>query len=373
MSDAEQFTYLDHIATPVFVLEVAAGGLPVYCAFNACARAISGRPLSDYLGRTAAEVYDTAYGRSALSRHCQVARSGKPLTYELQLPLAGAVRQVCTTLSPETDAEGRVFRLYGTSLDITEECRAREARVSFHTAASEMEQFVAMAAHDLRAPMRNVTMLAEVLKDGFVDHGDGKLDMINMMDGIADKTMKLIDDILMHTHLIEAQEAETLFDLTELTRLICDILDPEERHRVNVTPAMLLTDKTVMQIALRNLIENAVKHAGRLQMLMDLTVEQLPDDKIAVTLEDNGKGFSAAALELMNGGGFRVDSGYGLFGVRRMIRVRDGTITAANSPATGGARIRFTLPGQIRAMGAQATPFWRPHLPPRPSRQQQSV
>jgi signal transduction histidine kinase len=233
-----------------------------------------------------------------------------------------------------------------------------------------MEQFVAMAAHDLRAPMRNVTMLAEVLKDGFVDHGDGKLDMINMMDGIADKTMKLIDDILMHTHLIEAQEAETLFDLTELTRLICDILDPEERHRVNVTPAMLLTDKTVMQIALRNLIENAVKHAGRLQMLMDLTIEQLPDDKIAVTLEDNGKGFSAAALELMNGGGFRVDSGYGLFGVRRMIRVRGGMITAGNSPTTGGATIRFTLPGRIAAMGAQAIP---PQLPPHPSPQQQPV
>lgn len=372
MSDTDQFAHLDYIATPVFVLEVPADGLPVYCAFNASARAISGRPLSDYLGRTAAQIYDTAYGRTALARHCQVAKGGKPLTYELQLPLAGEVRQVRTTLSPEMDADGRVFRIYGTSFDITEENKAREARVSFHTAASEMEQFVAMAAHDLRAPMRNVTMLAEVLKQDFVDHGDGKLDMINMMDGIADKTMKLIDDILLHTQSVEAEETETLFDLSELTCLICDILDPEERHHVNVTPAALLTDKAALQIALRNLIENAVKHAGRVQMLLDISVVQLPGGMIAVTLEDNGKGFSDAALQLMNGGGFRVDGGYGLFGVRRMMRARGGAITAGNSPTTGGATIRFTLPGRIVATGAQAIARQLP-LPSRPSLQQQSV
>ena len=41
MSDTDQFAHLDYIATPVFVLEVPADGLPVYCAFNASARAIS--------------------------------------------------------------------------------------------------------------------------------------------------------------------------------------------------------------------------------------------------------------------------------------------------------------------------------------------
>ncbi|QFT59566.1 Sensor histidine kinase YycG [Sulfitobacter sp. THAF37] len=351
MSDTDPFSHLDHIATPLFVLEIDGRGLPVYRAFNACARAISGRPLADYLGRTAAEVYDTAYGRTALARHCQVAESGEALTYELQLPLAGEVRKVRTTLSPERDVRGRVARLYGTSLDVTEQARAREAQVSYHTAASEMEQFVAMAAHDLRAPMRNVTMLAEVLKEDFVDHGDGKLAMIDMMDGIADKTMKLIDDILSHAQSVDAEKTEALCDLSEMTCLICDILDPAERHHVTVTPSTLMTDKTALHIALRNLIENAVKHAGRAAMMLDISVAERPDGMIAITLEDNGKGFSEAALRLMNGSSFRVDGGYGLFGVRRIIQARGGTITARNSETTGGAMISFSLPGRVATQG----------------------
>ncbi|APE43892.1 hypothetical protein BOO69_11090 [Sulfitobacter alexandrii] len=349
MSESDPYAHLDHVAAPLFVLEIDTRGLPVYRAFNAHARGISGRPLSDYLGRTAAEVYDTAYGRTALARHCQVAEAGTALTYELQLPLAGEVRQVRTTLSPELDAQGRGQRLFGTSLDITDQTRAREAKVSYDTAASEMEQFVAMAAHDLRAPMRNVTMLAEVLRQDFVDHGDGKLEMIDMMDGIAEKTMKLIDDILAHSQSVELEQTEALCDLSEMTCLICDILDPEERHQVTVTPATLLTDKTALHIALRNLIENAVKHAGRLSLMLDISVEERANGWIAVTLEDNGKGFTEAATRLMNGGSFRIDGGYGLFGVRRIIRARGGMMSARNSAITGGAIISFTLPGRIVA------------------------
>ena len=131
--------------------------------------------------------------------------------------------------------------------------------------------------------------------------------------------------------------------------MICDVLDPKEQHHFTVTPATLLTDKTVLQIALRNLIENTVKHAGKAQILLDISVETVPGDRIMITLEDNGKGFSDAGLKLMNGGAFRVDSGYGLFGVRRIIQARGGEITARNSSLTGGALICFTLPGHIIA------------------------
>lgn len=364
MSAADPFAHLDHLAAPVFVLEVDTRGLPVYRAFNACARAIDGRPLTDYLGRTAAEVYAPPHGQAALARHCEVARTGRPLTCTLEFPRAGELRQLRTTLSPERDVDGNLRWLYGTFFDITaqsdaEQADARQDRVPHSAAVSEAEQLVAMAAHDLRAPMRNVTMLAEVLKEDFVDHGDGKLNLINMMDGIADKTMKLIDDILSHTQSVEAAQTETSFDLTDLTGTICDILDPEGRHQVTVPHARLLTDKTALHLGLRNLIENAMKHAGRSRLLLQVSVEQHPRAMIAVTLEDNGKGFCDAALKLMNGADFRIAGGYGLFAIRRIIRARGGTITARNSSATGGAVIRFTLPGHVGQAGDAAS---RPRL-----------
>ena len=349
MTPSDTFDQLEFIASPVFVIEVNEDGLPVYVAINACACTMSGRPPSDYLGRTAKDIYEQSYGRTAFARHCQVIESGKPLTYELQLPMAGKQCRFQTTLHPETDDDGNVIRVYGTSIDITAENAMREANVSLGTNKTEMEQFIAMAAHDLRAPMRNVAILAQVLKEDFVDHGDGKLELIDMLDGVAEKTMGLINDVLTHAQSIDVECTEARFDLSDLACVICDVLDPKEQHHFTVTPATLLTDKTVLQIALRNLIENTVKHAGKAQILLDISVETVPGDRIMITLEDNGKGFSDAGLKLMNGGAFRVDSGYGLFGVRRIIQARGGEITARNSSLTGGALICFTLPGHIIA------------------------
>ena len=68
---------------------------------------------------------------------------------------------------------------------------------------------------------------------------------------------------------------------------------------------------------------------------------------VEVTLTDNGKGFSDAALEIMNGGRFRVDSGYGLFAIKRLITARAGTLVARNLPQGTGAVVRFSLPGEI--------------------------
>lgn len=357
MTLTNSYAQLDLIAVPLFVLEVTDDGLPVYAAFNTAARAISQRPLSDYLGRTATDVYAAAHGRTAFARHCLVVDTGEPLSYELQLPLAGSLRTISTTLRPELDAAGHVVRIFATSVDITVENAAREAKVTLQTAATEMEQFVAMAAHDLRAPMRNVTMLAQILKEDFVDHGDGKLDLINMMDEVAEKTMGLINDVLSHAQAIEVTHSESEFELTDLASTICNVIDPEERHRFTVTPATLITDKTSLQVTLRNLIDNAVKHAQTQTLCIDIAVAAAENGMIEVTLQDNGKGFTQAGLQLMNGGTFRVDSGYGLFGVRRIIRARGGVMRAENSSKTGGAVIRFTVPGQlIRRNTAKAAP-----------------
>lgn len=84
-----EFTQLDLIQSPVFVLEVLPDGMPVYVAFNNFGLALAEQPLSDFIGRTAKEVYRGAFGKTSQTRHLQVAQSGKPLTYELTLPQSG--------------------------------------------------------------------------------------------------------------------------------------------------------------------------------------------------------------------------------------------------------------------------------------------
>lgn len=99
--DRHRFSQLDFIASPVFVLETDPSGTPRYVAFNTTARAIADRPLIDYLGNTAREVYPGAFGLTAFEHHCEVAKSGHPMTYKLELPVAGQTRSIRTTLVPQ--------------------------------------------------------------------------------------------------------------------------------------------------------------------------------------------------------------------------------------------------------------------------------
>jgi len=337
---------LDLVASPVFVLEPDCDGLPRYVAFNEFARSISQRPLSDYLGQTAVQVYAGAFGRTAFARHCEVVQSGTAMTYELELPINGTTRDVRTTLIPQT-SDGVVKRLYGSSIDLTGEVNTRKAQLSFDTIATEMEQFIAMAAHDLRAPLRNITLITDMLREDVVDHGDGKLDMIQMLEDVAGKSMALLSDVLSHAKATDITHSMATFNFAALCRDICDVIDPQEQHHFTYPATEICADRTALQVAVRNLIDNAVKYGDRKHIHIDIGVQQAQDAMLDVTLTDNGAGFSDAALAFLNGGKFAVDSGYGLLGVRRMVQARGGSMTTRNATEGSGAVIRFSLPGEL--------------------------
>lgn len=339
--------HLDLLHTPVFVLEVGADGIPRYVAFNACARDIAGRPLSDFLGKTAEDVFAGAYGRRAFARHCDAVRNAVPMTYDLDLPLGGRVRTIRTTLSPELDADGHVIRLFGSSIDISAEISAQHARLEFETLSSEMEQFVAMAAHDLRAPMRNISALAEIMRDDFADPADPRHETLDLIENVANRSMDLITEVLAHTQSTSIEKQEQVFSFPAMCHRVFDALDPEGAHRVETSLLTLKADRTAIIIVLRNLVENAIKHGNRDRLKMIVTVETGMPGMIDITLTDNGDGFSDAALDIMNGGKFKAESGYGLFAVKRLISARSGTLAARNLPDNSGAVVRFSLPGEI--------------------------
>lgn len=347
---------LDHIAGPIFVLDIDTKGEPVYAAFNSYALLNAGFVLEDILGLTAVEVYPGSMGRIAYARHKRVAETGISMTYELELPLMGRKRNVRTTLSPQKDETGRVIRLYGTSIDITAEQTAREVQVSLDTLTSEMEQFITMAAHDLRTPMRNVAALAEMLRDDFNDMGDGKLEIIDMMSDLAEKSMELISDVLTHARATSTKQDQCLFEFGTLCQNIYSVLDPQGLHKMSCSDVPLLGDQTAMQIVLRNLMDNVLKHGGRERMHLKCLVRPRGIDRVEVSLSDTGIGFDNPGIAFLDSGEFQVDSGYGLLGIRRLINARGGEISAQNNINGAGSTVHFTLPCQWKGDPGELSP-----------------
>ncbi len=370
MPEAYEYAHLDLIETPVFVLEIAADRRPVYVGFNAFALKVAGKARADFLDRTALEAYPQPFGRVAYERHCTVRDTGVPLTYQLDLPLGGMTRTVRTTLHPKKNASGQVTHLFGTSVDLTRERAAEEAKVQFETVAKEMEQFVAMAAHDLRGPMRNVAAIAELLADDFTDADDDTSELITSLEKISTKSMDLISEVLSHVEIVGIQDQKTAFDLGALCRDIWLTLDPIGRHALTTCDTMLGADRTTMQIVQRNLIENGLKHGQRPSIAIGVSAQPGLPGMIDVTIHDDGGGFTPDALKVMNGARFRSESGYGLFTVKRLISARGGQFVARNLPDQRGAVVRFSLPGScLDAQDALAASLMSHAVQTRPENQ----
>jgi signal transduction histidine kinase len=341
------FDFLDHLSFPVFVLEVTEDLIPRYVAFNAYARKQSRRPLRDYIDRTAQEVYPGKFGTIAYDNHTTAALSGQRITYQLELPIAGDTRVIRTTLSPVRDEHDRIRWFFGSSQDVTMQKNADVAQDAFDKLSDEKTQFIAIAAHDLRAPMRNIAILAGMLRENLVDQEDRQIELINMIEKVAQTSMTLISDVLSNAEHPSSADKSSAIDLQAMCRDITNILDPRDDHDVSVPALHLQCDRKVLQIALRNMIENAFKHTEQSCVAIDINVSRISDKLIKFTIFDNGGGFTSGALAFLDGGAFEVDSGYGLFGVKRLVTKHGGMIRVTNKSDGSGARVELTLPGTI--------------------------
>ncbi|MGC3936658.1 ATP-binding protein [Roseobacter sp. EG26] len=337
----------DDVAAPVFVLEPDAQKLPRYTGWNTFAELKSGLAREQVIGKTAREVYAGRMGQTAFERHMLAIETGQSATYEIELPINDQQIWVRTTLNPQKNDAGEVCRIVGTSIDISPEQEASRLRASLATAASETEQFIAIAAHDLRTPMRNIKILIEMLREDFEDHGDGKVDLINLLEEVAIKSGGLISDVLTHAHEANVLPEQIPFDFGLLCQSIRDVLDPQGLHEVNWPNIVLQGDKTAFKIVLRNLLDNAIKHGGKPNMRIDISARQSSANMISVSVQDDGVGFDNPGMDLFNTGTFRPDSGYGLLGVRRLLTARGGHIAVEKTASGVSGAVTFSLPGII--------------------------
>ena len=346
---AAAFDAFNCVKSPIFVLKVDDNQRPIYAAFNAFACDIAGFAIEDVIGKTAEEIYGGRFGSLAYARHVQTIFGGRPVSYELTLPLRGQERTVRTHLEPVFDDDGDVVFLVGTSADISSEQTLRETRIDAETQMREIENFVKLAAHDLRAPMRQITMLLDMLREGFEDHNDGKIEIIKMLDDVSANAKTLITDLLAHAQATDLEASVSTFSLRELCTIVLVMLDPTAIHDVQVENVRITADETTLQIVLRNLIDNAFRHSG--DALKKLSISASPDggNAIEFSVRDYGTGFQGDAGALLQEGKVRKGVGFGLLGVRRLINAPGGTITARSPEAGPGALVKFSLPGKIEA------------------------
>ena len=337
---------LDNIEVPIFVIEPDQNLQPIYVAVNSVACHAGKLELANVIGKTAIEIYPGRFGERAYEHHQKVLHSAEQRSYELVLPAQNNSLHIRTSLKPITDTEGKVIRIVGTSSLINEEQALREAQATTLALNNEIEHFISLAAHDLRTPIRNVKALTDLLRKDFQDLGDGKLELIDMLESVASKAISLIGNIINHAQTTGTTESIEEFDLADLCHEIFTMLDPTGFHSADVGSLIISGDKIATQIALRNLIDNAFKH-NTSPINLEVSAKQQDANFIQVKVADNGVGLEDPQLLFSSQKSSSIDSGFGLIGVRRLIKTRGGTISARQPHQGCGAEILFSIPGKI--------------------------
>lgn len=247
-------------------------------------------------------------------------------------------------------------------------------------ANKELEAFSYSVSHDLRAPLRHIAGYGDLLREQEGERMSEKSRrFLNNMLESARFAGTLVDDLLTFSQMGRAALRPAPVDLGQLVRAIVQEFeaDTPERHiewAIRDLPRVT-GDAAFLQLALRNLISNAVKYTRtRESAKIEIFATRSGDEHI-IGVRDNGVGFDMkygaklfGVFQRLHRAEEFAGTGIGLANVRRIIERHDGR-TWAEGRLGEGAVFYFSLPVEFRSVtGREAA---RPYsdAPPHPQRQ----
>jgi signal transduction histidine kinase len=215
------------------------------------------------------------------------------------------------------------------------------------------EQFLSVISHDLRSPFNALIGMSDLLREnakgGNYSNVEQNAEQINQASRKAfmllDNLMQWVsiqkENIVVKKELVPADEVidEVVFLLRE------QALSRHLRLEKEVRVSRITTDKTLLQVVLRNLISNAVKYTP---VGGTIRVSCFRENRtVHFVVEDNGNGFPEAELAVMMSkqqgvGTAKKAGGLGLVLVRQFVELLGGSIRAENVSG-GGARVQVSL------------------------------
>lgn len=322
-----------------------------YVTGNQAYQQITG--ISTPVGRTIRQVFPLV-PRQVFDGYDRLIETGSPFRFESNRAIEGRIFENHAFLVP--DGTGR--RIGVIIRDVTERREAEENLQRYadrlEAVNKDMEAFSYSLSHDLKAPLRTLDGFSEAL---LAEYGD-KLDQAgtDQLRRIrrASRTMSdLIDGMLKLSQIGLAELMRERVDLSRMAQSICDELQaahPERRFELALAHGMVvLGDRQLLGILLRNLLENAWKFTRKSEAARIEVGVTLVGGERAYFVKDNGVGFDMKHAGKLFDPFRRLHparefpgTGIGLATARRIVRNHGGRIWAESEPGRG-ATFYFVL------------------------------
>lgn len=220
----------------------------------------------------------------------------------------------------------------------------------------EIESFSYSVSHDLRAPLRSMDGFSLALLEDYGDRLDDEgREHLQRIRAASQRMGRLIDELLGLSRVTRTELVLRSVDLGGMARDIASSMQkmhPERDMRWEIDETLTVrADKSLMQIAMQNLLENAWKFTSKTADPVIRVGSTLKDGRTVCFVGDNGVGFDMTYADRLFGAFQRLHhetefpgTGIGLAIVHRIMRRHDGSIWAEARPGEG-ATFFFHLPG----------------------------
>jgi PAS domain S-box-containing protein len=284
-------------------------------------------------------------------------------TYEIEHEIIrpdGSICYVISRGSAVSDEQGKVFKLVGTIIDISDrkqvEIELANAKEVAEAATMAKSEFLANMSHEIRTPMNGVLGIARLLSDTNLN-GEQR-NFVQIIQQSGDALLAIINDILdfskIESGMLRLEAGEVVIE--NILSSICKLLNSQAIDKqihldydISIdTPIALIGDSLRLRQILLNLISNALKFtpSGRVSIAVSSKlISDTNKHELTFTVKDTGIGISSDRLNMLFRAFSQADTsisrkyggtGLGLAISKRLAELMGGTIWVESLGNVGG-------------------------------------
>ena len=166
------------------------------------------------------------------------------------------------------------------------------ANIELSRVNKDMEQFAYVASHDLKAPLRAISNLAGWVCEDLGDALTGEsLENMTLLRNRVSRLDNLLSDLLVYSRAGQQGDEKQDVNSRVVIQDLIDLQGVPEHVEVVLTGELpiIYTVRVAFDLIVRNLLGNAVKHAGRETARIEISA-QINDTETVFSITDNGPG-----------------------------------------------------------------------------------